>query len=168
MIFRSSNTSGYTHFGGDVVSNVESSHGVQLTGGSTGGIVQPVGDDTDITLKLLGKGAGGVVIGNSSQAVTIAGGTAFKGFNASTYTVQFAAISSGQTLEVALSTAFGSFAPGDLVQIETVITPSEITFGGFRLAADASTRLTMILNNPGSTAGSTGRVTGRVVWADLT
>ena len=167
MIFRSTNTR-FTHFGGDVVSNVESSHGVMLTGESTGGVVQPVGDDANISISLLGKGTGGVVIGNSSQAVTLAGGTAFKGFFASTYTVQFAAISSGQTLEVALSTAFGSFAPGDLIMLETLITPSEIAFGGFRTAADASTRLTMVLHNPGSTAGSTGRVTGRVVWADLT
>jgi len=167
MNFRSSNTVGYTHFGGDVVSNVEETHGVQLTGGSTGGIVQPAGDDANIALRLLGKGTGGVIIGNSSQTATLLGGT-FKGFFASTYTVQFAAISSGQTLEAALSTAFGSFAPGDLVMLETLITPSEIAFGGFRLAADASTRLTMVLHNPGSTAGSTGRVTGRIVWADLT
>lgn len=168
MIYRSTNPTGYSHFGGDVTSNVDSSHGVQLTGGSTGGIVQPVGDDANISLSLLGKGTGGVVIGNSSQPVTIAGGSAFKGFFASTYTVQFGAISSGQTLEVALSTAFGDFAPGDLVQIETLITPPDVTFSGFRMAADASTRLTMVLQVPGSTAGSTGRVTGRVVWADLT
>lgn len=157
-----------SHVTGDFFSNTESSHGVQLTGGSTGGVVQPAGDDANISISLVGKGTGGVKVGNSSQAVTIAGGSAFKGYFASTYTVQFGAISSGQTIEVALSTAFGDFAPGDLVQIETIITPNVITFGGFRLDADASTRLTMVLNNPGSTAGSTGRVTGRVVWADLT
>jgi hypothetical protein len=32
----------------------------------------------------------------------------------------------------------------------------------------SSTRLTMVLQVPGSSVTSTGRVTGRVVWADLT
>lgn len=66
MEFRSTNNS-YVHFLGDVVSNVDSSHGVQLTGGSTGGVINAVGDDTNITLTLNGKGSGAVVIGNSSS-----------------------------------------------------------------------------------------------------
>ena len=46
MEFRSTNDQGYTHLKGDLVTNVSSggvqnsSHGVHLTGGSTGGIVQ--------------------------------------------------------------------------------------------------------------------------------
>jgi hypothetical protein len=34
-----STNSAFVHFGGDITSNVESSHGVQLSGGSTGGVV---------------------------------------------------------------------------------------------------------------------------------
>ena len=73
MLFRSSNNK-FTHFQGDVLSNVDdSSHGVQLAGGSTGGIVQPCGDEDNIALTVRGKGTGGVNVGNSSQTVTLAG-----------------------------------------------------------------------------------------------
>lgn len=64
MEYRSANAG--QHIGNDIVAGVNSSHGVQLSGGSTGGLVQAVGDDTDITLTLKGKGAGGVQIGNST------------------------------------------------------------------------------------------------------
>lgn len=83
MFRRSTNTIGYTHHGGDITAQVNSSHGVRLTGGSTGGIVESVGDDTNVTLTLRAQGAGGVVIGNSSQAVTLAGPST--GFIASTH-----------------------------------------------------------------------------------
>jgi hypothetical protein len=65
MIYRDSSIG--THYGKGVVAGVESSHGVKISGGSTGGVVEAVGDDTDISLLLKGKGAGGVFIGNSSS-----------------------------------------------------------------------------------------------------
>ena len=166
MEYRSSN--GGMHIGKDFVAGVENSHGVELTGGSTGGVVQPVGDDANISITLRGKGSGGVVIGSTTQTVTIAGGTGFKGFQTSTFTAEFGAISSGQHTIVSLSTAFGSFADGDLVNVYGTVTPAEAVMGGFRIATDASTRLNISVFNPGSTATSTGRVVGRIVWADLT
>lgn len=73
MLFRSSNNK-FTHFQGDVISNIDdSSHGVHLAGGSTGGIVQPAGDEANIALTVRGKGTGGLVLGNSSSPVTISG-----------------------------------------------------------------------------------------------
>lgn len=170
MQYRSTNVVGYTHFGGALVVGVEQESGIELNPTSSGNapVITAAGDEANKAITLKGKGTGGVTIGDSSQAVTIAGGTAFKGFQTSTFTVQFAGISSGQTVDVALSTAFGNFAPGDLVMVETIITPAGITYGGFRLDADVSTRLTMVLQVPGSSVTSTGRVTGRVVWADLT
>ena len=73
MLFRSTNSK-FTHFQGDVISNIDdSSHGVMLSGGSTGGVVESVGDETNIALTVRGKGAGGVAIGNSSQTVTFSG-----------------------------------------------------------------------------------------------
>jgi len=63
MRARSTNTG--MHLSNDLVSNVESSHGVQLTGGSTGGVVQAIGDDDNITLFVRGKGTGAVVLGSS-------------------------------------------------------------------------------------------------------
>lgn len=62
---------GFVHFGGDITAHVNSSHGVRLTGGSTGGIVEAVGDDTNVTLTLRAQGAAGVVIANSSQAARV-------------------------------------------------------------------------------------------------
>lgn len=70
---RSTNDVGYTHHAGDIVAQVDSSHGVWLTGGSTGGIVQPIGDDTSIALRVRAKNAGILALGNSTNAVDIAG-----------------------------------------------------------------------------------------------
>lgn len=57
-----------THTAKGYIAGVESSHGVRIEGGSTGGVVEPVGDDTDITLNVRGKGAGGVQYGVGSTS----------------------------------------------------------------------------------------------------
>jgi hypothetical protein len=80
MNFPSTNTDGVNPAHGDIVSNVGSSHGVKLSGGSTGGIIEPAGDDANVSITLRGKGTGAVVLGNSSSPVT---------FSGNTYTVQF-------------------------------------------------------------------------------
>lgn len=74
MLFRSTNNK-FTHHQGDFLSNTDdgSSHGVHLTGGSTGGIVQPCGDEANIALRVTGKGTGPTVLGNSSSPVSITG-----------------------------------------------------------------------------------------------
>jgi hypothetical protein len=77
--FRSTNVFGRVHFHGDVVSNVGnaaavSSHGVQLSGGSTGGIVTAAGDEANVTLNLTGKGTGAVIVSNSSSPLVYGGG----------------------------------------------------------------------------------------------
>lgn len=70
-----------THTGRGVIAGHESSHGVRLEGGSTGGVVEAVGDDTDISLTVRAKGAGGVTVGSSGQAIFLAGSsTPFAGF----------------------------------------------------------------------------------------
>ena len=86
MEFRSTNN-GYVHFQGDVVSNVSSgglqnsSHGVHLTGGSTGGLVTAAGDETNIALNVRGKGTGPLNLGSTGSQVFISGSTApFAGF----------------------------------------------------------------------------------------
>lgn len=171
MNYRSTNViEGGSAQGGALLIGAEAGSGIELNPASSGVApnIMPAGDETNKAITLKGKGTGGVTIGDSSQAVTIAGGTAFKGYKSDSGVTEFAAISSGQTLEVPLSTAVTSVALGDLISVETIITPSEITFGGWRIAADATTRVTLVLNNPGSTAGSTGRVRWRFVYADLT
>jgi hypothetical protein len=73
MQFRSTNLK-FTHFQGDIVSNVDdSSHGVKLSGGSTGGLVEPVGDETNIALTVRAKGTGPLVLGSTGTAVTLGG-----------------------------------------------------------------------------------------------
>lgn len=83
MQFRSTNGK-FTHFSGDVVSNVDdSSHGVKLSGGSTGGVIEPVGDETNIALTVRPKGtgpftlgsSGDINLGSSGGSVFIAGST---------------------------------------------------------------------------------------------
>ena len=78
---RSTNVNGYTHFQYDLTAHVGSSHGVRLSGGSTGGIVEAVGDDTNVSLTIRGQGTGAVTVGSSGQAVFLAGSSAaFAGF----------------------------------------------------------------------------------------
>ena len=75
MDTRSTNAVGYTHFIGDLTAHVGSSHGARLSGGSTGGVVEAVGDDDNISMTIRGKGTGLVRLGNSSQAIVSTGVT---------------------------------------------------------------------------------------------
>ena len=72
---RSTNPLGYTHHQYDFTAHVASSHGVRLSGGSTGGIVEAVGDDTNVSLTIRGQGTGGLTLGSSGQAVSFSGST---------------------------------------------------------------------------------------------
>lgn len=81
------NRSTGVHFGNDLVSNVESSHGVRLTGGSTGGIVESFGDDANIALRVQGKGTGPTILGNSSSPVML--GASTTALTPQRYLVQF-------------------------------------------------------------------------------
>jgi hypothetical protein len=81
MDTRSTAAGGYTHFLGDVWSGVGSSHGVALQAGSTGGIVQAVGDDANVALNLLPKGSGPLILGSSGTPVFTGGSTTpFSGY----------------------------------------------------------------------------------------
>lgn len=68
------NSSG-THFSGDFAVGVGSSHGVEFTGGSTGGTIRPASDDASAALNVRAKGASGVLnLGTStSGALNLAG-----------------------------------------------------------------------------------------------
>lgn len=172
MIFRSSNTH-FTHFGGDLVSNVESSHGVQLTGGSTGAIVQPAGDDNNILLTIRGKGTGAVQIGNSSSPAIIGGSTrTFKGIYYQESTYSHAAISAARSLELTFASTTTDVEPGDLVSIGLVVATanlsSAVNVASHRLSTAATSRLTIVLSNVQSTATSTGSGTLQLSWLDLT
>ena len=70
---RRSTSAEYTHYGGDVTAQVNSSHGVRLSGGSTGGIVQSIADDTAASLRVFAQGAGNLLLGVAANPVEIAG-----------------------------------------------------------------------------------------------
>jgi hypothetical protein len=166
MNSRSTNNA-FTHFSGDVVSNVESSHGVQLTGGSTGGVVQAFGDDTDISLTVRGKGAGGVVLGTGTAS------TPLKGFFTANSTYSHGAISAARSLELTFASTTLDIMPGDLVGhigviVATANLSSAVNLATYRLSTAAASRVTVVLSNVQSTATSTGSGTLQVAWADLT
>lgn len=79
MEFRSTNVIGYSHFQGDLVTNVGSSHGVQISGGSTGGSIFPVGDDANISLTIGSKGTGALNLGSTVAGAPAALGSASTG-----------------------------------------------------------------------------------------
>lgn len=70
MEFRSTNTVGFVHFGGDVASGVNSSLGAMLSSNT----VQPIGDATDIDLEVKGKGAGVVYLNGSTTPWKVVAG----------------------------------------------------------------------------------------------
>lgn len=160
MFYRSTAAGG--HVSGSYVLGVGSSHGVEIGGGSTGGTVQAVGDDTDITLNLLGKGAGGVRIGSLSAQP-------FKGAFTSTFTYALGAVSSGQVGEITFASTTFDVNPGDLIgAIEVTPTTNVLVYGGYRLSTVATSRLTVVMANVSSTATSTTSGTIRLTWLDLT
>ena len=114
-MLRRSTADQYTHFLGDVISNVESSHGVVLSGRSTGGVVEPFGDDTNIGLTLRAKGAGPLTLGSSGSVILMAGSTSPSGgmlrfplFNSSTPSFSSGSIGGGvATLEFSTVTLTG-------------------------------------------------------------
>jgi len=169
MNFPSTNTDGRNPAAGGIVSNVESSHGVLLDGGSTGGIITAVGDDANISLRIRPKGTGSLILGSTtvpnSTASAVAG---LKGIFTSTFTWAHAAISSGQYGEIVLASTTITCDPGDLVCMADFLATTNVTIASVRLSTVATSRATFVLSNVGSSATSTFSGTGRVVWFDLT
>lgn len=129
---RSTNDIGYVHFQGDVVSNVGSSHGVRLGGGSTGGVVEPFGDDTSIGIVFRAKNAGPITIGNSTQAVTF-GSTAVTFSSGSVVqigsTAPFAGLVRAQDTAVTTPALFNDTDAGRVAETTHTVTVSSQTPG---------------------------------------
>jgi len=179
MLYRSS--TGGQHISGDITAGVGSSHGVQLSGGSTGGLVQAVGDDANVSLTLKGKGTGGVTIGDSSQTVafagpvlvgsTAAGSLGFRGAFSSTSTWSLAAVSSGQVGELTFANTVFDVNPGDLIgaiEVWPTASTTPLAFMHYRMSTVATSRLTVVVGNIASTVTSTLSGHIRVSWLDLT
>lgn len=176
------------HFGGAVVSGKEFGRGVELnpvtsTTAASVPNVMPAGDDANIGLVVKAKGTGTLTLGDSSNTVSILGGTVnvgstatgaqpFKGAFSTTSTASWTAITSGHGTEFTFSTATVACQTGDLVSVSLVIDTANLSsqtlIAWTRLSTTASSRLTVCLNNTGSTAGSTGSGTFQISWIDLT
>jgi len=105
MEYRSSNAG--QHISNDIVAGVGSSHGVQLSGGSTGGMVTAVGDDANIALSIIPKGQGPLLLGNSSTPIRVADGSTTALFGIKRHLVQFTvpALSSAGSAESTVTVA---------------------------------------------------------------
>jgi len=178
MNFPSTNTDGRNPSLGGIVSNVGSSHGVLLDGGSTGGIVTAVGDDANISLRVRAKGSGTLFLGSTGGGIvfgsttlpnsTAASFATVKGIFASTFTWEHAAISSGQYGEIKLASTTCGAEPGDAVILADFLATTNVTVASQRLSTAATSRVTFVLADVGSSATSTFSGSLRVVWFDLT
>jgi hypothetical protein len=106
MEYRSTNPS--QHLLHNVVAGVESSHGVEIGTHptSTGAAIQSVGDDANITLSIFAKGAGSVVVGNSSNPLSL--GTASSAVSLGSTLVTIGA-TGGQILMAGSTAPFSGF-----------------------------------------------------------
>ncbi len=91
----------------------------------------------------------------------------FGGLFSTTFTFAHAAISSGQFGEVLIASTTADVAPGDLVQVYLTPTIATVSQVGLRQSTTGSSRVTVILAVPGSSATSTFSGTGRITWIKL-
>jgi len=179
MKARSTNAKGFVHYGGDLVAGVEDGIGVHLKSASTGSaaVIEAISDSDTAALTIRAKGAAVLTLGNSSNAVTMAGpvtlgaGSAFKGAYSTTFTWTLAALTSGAQGEITLTTSVSTaLGPGDLIGMIELNAPDvdDYVIQGIRTSTVATSIVTIIVGNVASTATSTDSGTGRITWIDLT
>lgn len=145
-----------THFQKEVIAGVDSSHAVRLDGGSTGGIVEAFGADTNISLNVRGKGTGRVVLGNSSQSVFASGDSAalptFK-----TWTLAFTIPAMAANASDESTYALSGISTGSYFVFQSQASPAstnQLVFSNLRCSS--ADELYMTIHNMGSTiSGST-------------
>lgn len=167
MLYRSTNADGrFVHYGGALVAGVEFGSGIELNPTSSGAIprIQPAGDEQNKDIAIIGKGTGGVYIGS-----TATGGLAYRGAFTSTISYQLGAVSSGQVGLITLAATDCNIQPGDLIgAIEVTPTTNALIYGGYRTSTADTSRVTITMANPGSSATSTTSGQVRITWIDLT
>ena len=73
---KSTNTKGFVHFGGDIVSGIEDGTGIIVGSASTAATpyLEPIADETNANIGVRAKGTGTVTIGNSSNVIEFGAG----------------------------------------------------------------------------------------------
>lgn len=104
-----------------------------------------------------------------SGPLLVGSGMGIQGCYSTTVAWTHAAISSGQFGEITLASTTCDVQPGDLVSVSPASTAvGPYAFAGFRQSTAAASRVTVLLDVPGSTATSTLSGTLRITWVDLT
>jgi len=92
----------------------------------------------------------------------------FKGAFSTTFSFAHASISSGQFGAITLASTTCDIMPGDIFSVELTPSVATVAQAGLRTSTAATSRVTIVLAVPGSTASSTFSGTGRISWIDLT
>ena len=113
--YRSTNTTGYTHFGGALVVGSELGSGIELNPNSSGSApnIMPAGDETNKGIGLYSKGSGTISIGSSANQPVSFVSTAVT-------------LSSGSVLQVGSTAPFAGF----IRQISTGVATPDFTSTG--------------------------------------
>lgn len=161
-----------SHWQGAVVAGARLYNAVKLEGASSNSTVsvEAFGDDTNIPIRVRGKGTGSVTLGNSSQSVVIGAGGAMKGFYSTTFAYAYGALSSGAFADLSIASTTADIMPGDLIgAIQLAASTDALAVMSVRTSTAAASRVTLVVGNIASTTfGSTGSGTGRISWIDLT
>ena len=149
MLYRDSSQNSM-HLLAGVAASVESSHGVAIWGASTGGVVESIGDDANISLAIRGKGTGAVVVGNSSSPVQIG----------QSFTIQWApAVLAASTSVQSTVTVTGLSTGRPLVFTPT--TPGLSMAYAFRVQCSTANELRFTQQNLTASTIGTGESTAR-------
>jgi len=158
MYYRNDSSVGWTHFNGAVIAGVEAGSGIQLTPASSGSnpIIEPVGDETNKGLTIVGKGTGSLTLGNSSCR-TILG---------QTFTVEFtpAALAASTSVQSTITVA-GLQAGRPLLFTPT--TPGLSMAYAFRAQCSTANELRFTQQNISASTIGTGESTARGILIQL-
>lgn len=162
MLYRDSSIA--THYTRGVILSVESSHGVRVEGGSTGGIVEAVGDDSSIALVVQQKAGALLTLGSTSGSIQV-GNSTTPLLAVQRYVVQFtpAALAANTFAESTITVT------GLTTNASLVFTPRSAVTGAYNYLVRCSTAAELKFseqNNSASTIG-TGESTSRGLLTEL-
>jgi hypothetical protein len=154
--YRSTNALGkYVHFGGSVIAGADMGSGVEISATSSGSspVIAPVGDESNKSLVLAGKGTGGVQIGSSGSAIP----------EIRKFTVQFTApvLSSGTATGIESTYTVAGVSTGTVL----VFTPTNPINAKYNARPRCSTvdELTIAWSHDGTSTLGSGESTNRGV-----
>jgi hypothetical protein len=155
MLYRDSSIA--THFGRGVIAGADSSHGIRLEGGSTGATIDPVGDDSDISLSIAPKGAGTCRI-NSTKFAFGGSTTTFTGIRRVRVDFTVPALSSAGSAVHGSSIALAGLTTNAVIMMQPRV-PLNSSVAGVTVQARCSTagalHLTFSNNSLTTLSGST-------------